>query len=48
MRRWFVGVVLAAAAATAGSAWLGAQRSPYAGADWSAPGGDWGATRYPP
>jgi len=46
MRRWFVGLVLAAVAATAGSAWLGAQGSPYAGADWSAPGGDWGATRY--
>jgi alcohol dehydrogenase (cytochrome c) len=41
-----VGAALAAVAATAGSAWLGAQGSPFAGADWSAPGGDWGATRY--
>jgi glucose dehydrogenase len=46
MRRWLVGAVLAAVAAIAGSAWLEAQGSPYAGADWRAPGGDWGATRY--
>ena len=44
--RWFIGAVLGAVAAAVVPTWLGAQRPRYAGADWAAPGGDWGATRY--